>query len=120
MDWNRNCGWFDVNRTFIYVIKMLAVIRHIKEHGFEKTIEKFNLKYNDYGHKVIIKYDQIRSNMEHEEVRDSRGLVLEKGTWKVMSLAFRKFFNSFRCFGYLITSNSKQFKTMTVDSSKIF
>jgi len=73
---------------------MLAVIRHIKEHGFEETINKFNLKYNDYGHKVIIKYDQIKSNMEFEEVRDSRGLVLEKGTWKVMSLAFRKFFNS--------------------------
>lgn len=73
---------------------MLAVIRHIKEHGFEETIKKFNLKYNDYGHKVIVKYDQIKSNMEHEEVRDARGLVLEKGTWNVMSLAFRKFFNS--------------------------
>lgn len=73
---------------------MLSIIKHIEKHGFEETIEKFNLKYNDYGHKVIVKYDQIKSSFEHEEVRDARGLVLEKDTWKVMSLAFRKFFNS--------------------------
>jgi hypothetical protein len=28
------------------------------------------------------------------EMQDCRGIILEKGTWNVMSLAFRKFFNS--------------------------
>ena len=32
--------------------------------------------------------------MSIPEVQDCRGLILEKGTWNVMSLAFRKFFNS--------------------------
>jgi hypothetical protein len=28
------------------------------------------------------------------EMQDCRGIILEKGTWNVMSLAFRKFFNA--------------------------
>lgn len=72
----------------------LAVVKHIKEFGLEKTCEKFKLKCKDYGHKIILKYDQISSDFSYEEVRESRGLVLEKGTWKVMSMAFYKFFNA--------------------------
>jgi|TARA_B110000259_G_scaffold161639_1_gene185866 hypothetical protein len=72
----------------------LAIVKYIKEHGLEATIDDFKLKFRDYGHKVILKYDQIKSSYQHEETRDARGLVLEKGTWKVMSMTFRKFFNT--------------------------
>lgn len=72
----------------------LKLITYIKKHGLEKTLTDFSLKSKDYGHKVIIKYDQIGSNFTDEEVREARGIILEKGTWKIMSWAFYKFFNS--------------------------
>ena len=71
----------------------LAIVKYLKEHGLEKTLADFKLKHKDYPHKVLIKYDSIESNFTNEEVRDARGLVVEKGTWDVMSIAFRKFFN---------------------------
>ena len=72
----------------------MKIIKYIKEYGLGKTLEDFNLKSKDYGHKIIIKYSQITSNFTHEEVREARGLILEKDTWKIMSFAFKKFFNS--------------------------
>jgi len=72
----------------------LAIVKHIKEHGLAKTLNKFKLKCKDYGHKIIIKYDMIDTPLQYDEAQDARGLVLEKDTWKVMSLAFRKFFNA--------------------------
>jgi hypothetical protein len=73
---------------------MLAVIKYIKEHGLEATLKEFKLKSREYDNKVLIKYDQIASLMGLEEVQDSRGLILEKDTWKIMCLSFRKFFNA--------------------------
>jgi hypothetical protein len=72
---------------------MLAIIRYIKTHGLAKAIETFKLKTRVYEKKILLKYDQIESNMSFEEVQDCRGLILERDTWKVMSMSFRKFFN---------------------------
>ena len=72
----------------------LAIVKYIKEHGLDATVEEFKLNIRDYGHKVILKYNAIKSSYIHEETRDARGLVLEKGTWKVMNQSFRKFFNT--------------------------
>ena len=72
---------------------MLAIQKYIIENGLESAIDKFKLICRDYGHKILLKYQQIESDFSFEEVRDCRGLVLEKGTWKLMSLPFRKFFN---------------------------
>lgn len=73
---------------------MLAIQKHIAEHGLDATIEKFKLTFKDYPHKVLLKYQQIESPMSAPEVQDARGLVLKKSDWSVMSLAFRKFFNA--------------------------
>jgi len=75
-------------------MKELKIVEYIREFGLEDTIATFKLKSKDYGHKILLKYSQIESDMSLSEVQDCRGLVLEKDTWKVMSLAFRKFFNS--------------------------
>lgn len=75
-------------------MKELSIVTYIKIHGLDKAVKVFKLKMKDYGYKVLLKYDQIESDMALSEVQDCRGLVLEKDTWKVMSLAFRKFFNS--------------------------
>lgn len=75
---------------------MLAIVRYLKEHGLEKAIETFKLKTRMYENKVLLKYDQLCSPtlMANKEVQECRGLILELGTWRVMSLAFTKFFNS--------------------------
>jgi hypothetical protein len=75
---------------------MLAIQRYILEHGLDKTVKDFKLKTREYENKILLKYDQLVSPtlMGLPEMQDCRGLILEKGTWKLMSLAFRKFFNS--------------------------
>jgi hypothetical protein len=74
----------------------LAIQKYIKEHGLENTIKRFDLKTREYDNKILLKYNQLvsPSMMANQEVQDCRGIILEKGTWNVMSLAFRKFFNS--------------------------
>lgn len=75
---------------------MLAIQKYLRTHGLEKTIKDFSLKTREYEHKILLKYDQLVSPtlMALPEMQDCRGIILEKGTWNVMSLAFRKFFNS--------------------------
>jgi len=75
---------------------MLAIQEFLLKNGLDKAIAKFNLKTRDYGGKILVKYDQLSSPtiMAMPETQECRGLILEKGTWKVMSLAFTKFFNS--------------------------
>lgn len=74
--------------------KELAIVTYIKKFGLAKAIKEFKLKCKVHEFKILLKYDQIESKMEFQEVQDCRGLILEKDTWKVMSLAFQKFFNS--------------------------
>lgn len=75
---------------------MLAIQKYLNAHGLEKTLKDFNLKSRVYENKILLKYDQLSSPtlMAKDEMQDSRGIILELGTWKVLSLAFRKFFNS--------------------------
>jgi T4 RnlA family RNA ligase len=74
-------------------MKELSIVRFIKEFGLAKAIEKFKLKSKIYENKILLKYDQLESNMSLEEVQDCRGLILERDTWKVMAMSFFKFFN---------------------------
>jgi hypothetical protein len=71
---------------------MLKIIEYIKKHGLEKALTDFALKHNSYAHKILLKYNQIESPMEFDEVQDCRGLILDEN-FNIMSLGFRKFFN---------------------------
>lgn len=73
---------------------MLKIVEYINKNGIDSVEKAFKLKVKDYGDKVLIKYNQIESDMSLTEVQECRGLILEKGTWKVMSLSFKKFFNN--------------------------
>jgi hypothetical protein len=73
---------------------MLAIVDYIKKNSLEQAISEFKLICKEYEHKVLLKYSQIESDMSRIEVQECRGLILEKGTWKVLSLAFKKFFNA--------------------------
>jgi hypothetical protein len=72
----------------------LKIVTHIKEKGLADAIREFKLKSRVYENKILLKYDQIASQMGFKEVQECRGLILEKDTWKVMSLGFVKFFNA--------------------------
>lgn len=74
---------------------MLKIQKYIIENGFEKAVNDFQLKVREYDNKVLLKYDQLSAPtlMANIEVQECRGLILEKDTWNVMSLAFTKFFN---------------------------
>jgi hypothetical protein len=75
---------------------MLAIQNYLIKHGLEKTIKAFSLICKHYPSKILLKYNQLVSPtlMSLPEMQDCRGIILEKNTWNVMSLAFRKFFNS--------------------------
>lgn len=73
---------------------MLSIIEYIKANGLAKALTEFRLKTREYENKILIKYDQIDSPMGFSEVQDCRGLILERDTWKIMCLSFRKFFNN--------------------------
>ncbi len=73
---------------------MLKIQEYLRAHGLEKTVNDFKLIAREYPHKVLLKYNQIESNMALEEVQEARGLILERGTWNVMSMSFKKFFNN--------------------------
>lgn len=73
---------------------MLAIINYIKNKGLDKAIKDFKLKVKVYDKKMLLKYDQIESDMSHLEVQECRGLILERDTLKVMSMSFFKFFNN--------------------------
>lgn len=73
---------------------MLSIINYIKANGLAKALSEFKLKTRVYENKILIKYDQIDSPMAFSEVQDCRGLILERDTWEIMCLSFRKFFNN--------------------------
>ncbi len=75
---------------------VLSIQKYILEHGIEKTILDFKLKSRVYEDRILLKYDQLVSPtiMALPEVQECRGIVFEKDTWKVLSCAFFKFFNS--------------------------
>jgi hypothetical protein len=52
-----------------------------------------NIKHHPVDPLVIIDYDQIRSPRKDPIVRECRGLVLEKDTWKVVARSFNRFYN---------------------------
>ena len=60
----------------------------------EKLSQKpYCLKISEKGNLILFKYNQIDSDFNEPIVNESRGIILEKNTWKVVAYAFDKFFN---------------------------
>ena len=76
--------------------RVLKIQEHLINFGLEATVDKFKLKIKSYEHKTLFKYDQLVSPtmMALPEVQECRGLILENGTWDILSMAFEKFFNA--------------------------
>lgn len=74
----------------------LKIVDFIKSHeNWEELLAAapFNLSIKRDGSLILFKYSQIDSDFSEEICREARGLILEDGTWKVVRLAFKKFFN---------------------------
>jgi hypothetical protein len=64
-----------------------------------KTVEDLNTEfaikanYSEDGSVVLLGYDQLDSPKTERIVRECRSIILEVGTWDVVSFAFYRFFN---------------------------
>ncbi len=79
-------------------MKELDLQKFLREHpdNWKEILKKspFELIINEYPDgRVIFKYVQFASDFTKELVRESRGIILQKGTWDVVCLPFSKFFN---------------------------
>lgn len=82
-------------------MKELKIVKFIKENENWRELlkkEPYCLKIQEseeegWENLVLFKYDQIHSDFSEEICKECRGLILEKGTWKVVRAAFWKFFN---------------------------
>ena len=83
--------------------KELNIQRFIRENEKNgKTFEEIKqilsespyfIKTSEKGNLVLFKYSQLNSDFNEPICGESRGLILEKDTWKVVRYAFDKFFN---------------------------
>lgn len=64
------------------------------ENWRELISEKpYCIRVTEKDNLVCFKYSQIDSDFNEPLVRECRGVILEKNTWKVVAMAFEKFFN---------------------------
>lgn len=71
---------------------MLKIINQIKTNGLKKTIQKYSLEHREFGHRLYLRYDQLKTPKNLIETHDCRGLVLHKETLEIISMPFRRFF----------------------------
>jgi hypothetical protein len=76
-------------------MKLLNVIARKSFDEIKSTLENppYNCAVNEDGNLYIVKYNQIKSDFSNKTVQQSRGIILEKGTNKIVAHAFDKFFN---------------------------
>lgn len=72
----------------------LKIQHHLREHGLDATIDKFKILAKPKGNLVLFKYEQLECSYAHEEVQESRGLILDSSNnWDIVCYPFHKFFN---------------------------
>lgn len=69
------------------------LMEHPEDYETILTQKPYCLKIKHDGKLVLFKYDQIESDFSEPIVCEARGIILEEQTWKVIRLAFYKFFN---------------------------
>jgi hypothetical protein len=77
---------------------MLHVQKFLRDGGtLEELTKRYSIsvkRHKSYPNLVLLKYDQIESPFGEEIVRECRGIILDQDeNWRVVSLAFTKFFN---------------------------
>lgn len=79
-----------------YFPRTFTIVEEIHIAVLEDLKEQYGIKYNIWENKlVVLNYDQIESSKHkfHPIVRECRSLVLELGSWSVVSRSFDRFYN---------------------------
>jgi T4 RnlA family RNA ligase len=91
----------------------MYLLELIKDNPFEKVKETvtnppYNLVVNEDAELplYLLKYHQIDSDMGNPVVQECRGIILEKGTNKVVCFPFTKFFNAQEQHAHTVDYNS--------------
>jgi hypothetical protein len=76
---------------------MLAIQKYLQTHSLEELTNEFAIKVTRhplYPNLCHFKYDQIASDFSHQEVKESRALILdENDDWYVIAHPYNKFKN---------------------------
>lgn len=74
---------------------MLDIQEYLHTYGLEALENEFFIKVCHHPNKniAIFNYDQLNSPKYHPIVKQARGLVLEKDTWKIVAKSMDRFYN---------------------------
>lgn len=73
---------------------MLKIQKFLKTRKLDDLRnDPFNLHISSEDEMAIFKYNQFNSDFSDLIVQESRGIILEKNTWKIVCHPFHKFFN---------------------------
>ena len=75
------------------MLKLQEFIKANKNWREQLEAAPYNLKIVEEENLVLFKYNQLNSDFSNPIVCEARGVILEKGTWRVIRIAFNKFFN---------------------------
>ena len=99
----------------------METIKFIKNHENWRELlsnAPYFISFDEDDNFVLLKYDQIRSDFSEPIVRECRGLIVDKNTYKPVALSFYKFFNVQEPYADTIDWNSAVVQEK-VDGSKI-
>lgn len=73
----------------------MNITQYIQDHGLDhiKGDLKIKVKEHPILPLLLLDYHQLDSSRSNEVARTCRGLVVERGTWKVVAQSFKRFFN---------------------------
>ena len=75
------------------MLKLQEFILANKDWREQLEAAPYNLKIKEEGDLILFKYNQIASDFSNPIVCECRGIILEKDTWRIVRIAFNKFFN---------------------------
>lgn len=74
-----------------------SVVSYLQKYGLDNLVSTYKVlakRHLTYPNLVLLKYDQLNSNMGERIVQECRGIILdESDNWSVISYGYNKFFN---------------------------
>lgn len=73
---------------------MNEVLKYLRKHTLEQLIAQYNLILTDYPDRVVLNYNQLDDKHKYSPIiKECRGLILAKPSYKILCRPFDRFFN---------------------------